>query len=275
MPVRKLTTYPKIIAALPALLFLLALSAPATAATLDCRHQLALAVADAELTEYTGFGELTEQALWPVLAARAALPLADARACLAVDGSVQGGAADYDGFDQLGAAHQTTSDQQLWRLDLTGSYALDDRFALAVTGSAERFLREIRPAGAVGGLNEDYAWLWLGAGGDWRMCRACPNVLIARVRWSLLVDGSSDVDLGSFGSVDISLEDATRTRYEFELQRRDAGAAWPALALYWEQRDFARSERFPITGGSLTGNAYQPAFDVDELGLALRWNLQR
>ncbi|MFZ5756803.1 MAG: hypothetical protein ACOY3X_07860 [Pseudomonadota bacterium] len=254
------------IATRPALaLALFLLAGPAAASS--CASQLTLSAGRAGLAEHTGYGKLTEEAVWPGLGGRAAWPLG--RHCLTLDGSWRGGTADYDGFLQPGGTpYRTTSDQTLLRGEMMLTSALDERFALALQLGTERFLRDIQPRGAVPGLTETYTWVWLAAGADWHACRGCVVSITGRLRLGVLAYGASDVDLGSAGQVDISLDDGTFTRLELEGRLPDS--PWH-LALYSEQRDFARSEPASVSGGA--GTAYQPAFDVGELGLALRRDL--
>lgn len=249
------------------LLFACALAAGVAAAAEPCGNQLGVSAGSAELAEDTVWGELTEQGVWPGLGARAGWPWRGH--CITLDGVWRGGRADYDGFLQNGTPYQTSTDHNLVRAELAVSRALDERFTLAAQLGAEYFLREIQGKGSVPGLTETYNWAWLAAGGGWDFCRGCALPLTARGRVGVLLYGHSDVDLGSFGTVDIKLDDATLLRLELEARIPQRPLV---LQLYREQRSFARSDLAPISGGS--GSAYQPAFDVDETGLALRFLLK-
>ena len=75
-----------------------------------------------------------------------------------------GGSVNYRGQTQGGLTHQTDTDQDIFSIAGQWRWSYSAHMAFILGGQHYWWRRDIRPAGAVSGLTEDYAWYLLEAG---------------------------------------------------------------------------------------------------------------
>lgn len=181
---------------------------------------------------------------------------------------------DYEGRSQLGRPVETRSDYRGERLWLGYRLDLGPRWAVAARWERSFLRREIRPVGAISGLDEHTRSDWLAPSIRYRP--ALPHLAWIEAEWQHSIGGELRVaSAGVIDPVTIPLD----RRYGLRLSARiplDAALAGATLSLEpslaWRRTE-ASEERTWRRNGSVRGSLNQPRQTEWQAGLSamLSW----